>query len=195
MDQAAVVKDRLLGLWGGVRQQIGADRFDSSLGEVRAGRFARQSGGVWVQTNAEHPQGDYVNLTLEIHPNELSLNVIGWFDPQLDKVERWLYKPAAWRFLRTLEGWSVVVFVRRAHLDKNGKPNFQGAPGYERERIPISTRLIGLRPSLEPGREKPALHIRRAWTPAEVTPVDDLVISIAGEVEPWLDPLEQIRLI
>ncbi|MFL5873840.1 MAG: hypothetical protein ACJ75T_10270 [Solirubrobacterales bacterium] len=104
--------------------------------------------------------------------------------------------------MRTLEGWCVVVFVRRAHIDRNGKPNFQGAPGYERERIPvdeagaatISTQLIGLRPQLEPGREKPSLHIRRSWSSTEVTSLDDLAGSIAGEVETWLDPLEQIRL-
>lgn len=201
-NEAAPIKGQLLELWGEVRERIGAERFDPSLGEVRAGRFARHDGGVWVQTNADHAQGDYVNLTLELHPDELSLNVIGWYDPQLEKVERWLRKPAAWQFMRTLEGWWVVVFVRRANLDRNGKFNFQGAPGYERERIPvdeagaatISTRLIGLRPRLEPGREKPSLHIRRAWSAAAVASVDDLAASVAREVEPWLDPLERIRL-
>jgi hypothetical protein len=199
---AAPIKEQLLQLWGKVRERIGAERFDPSLGELRAGRFARNDGGVWVQTNADHTEGDYVNLTLELHPDELSLNVIGWFDPQLEKVERWPRKPAAWKFLRTLEGWSVVVFVRRAHLDRNGKPNFQGAPGYERERIPvdeagaatISTQLTGLRPQLEPGCEKPSLHIRRSWSAAEVVSLDDLAGSIAAEVEPWLDSLERIRL-
>lgn len=202
LDQAAAAKDCLLGLWGEVRERIGGERFDSSLGEVRAGRFARQDGGVWAQTNAEHAQGDHVNLTLELHPDELSLNVIGWFDPQLEKVEGWLRKPAAWRFLRTLDGWCVVVFVRRAHLDRNGKPNFQGAPGEERERIPvdeagaasISLRLTGMRPGLEPGQEKLALHIRRSWSAAEVASEDDLAGLVAEEVETWIDPLERIRL-
>jgi hypothetical protein len=201
-NQAAAIKEGLLELWGEVREQVGVQQFDSSLGKVRAGRYARHDDGIWTQTNAEHAQGDYVNLTLELHRDELSLNVIGWFDPQLDKVERWLRKPAAWRFLRTLEDWCVVVFVRRAHLDRNGKPNFQGAPGEERERIPISgagavnvsTTLTGLRPRLEPGREKLALHIRRPWSPTEAASREDLVNSIAGEVELWLDPLEQIRL-
>jgi hypothetical protein len=200
--QAEMVKGGLLELWRQMRERIGAERFDSSLGEVRAGKFMRHNDGVWTQTNAEHEQGDYVNLTLELDRNELSLNVIGWFDPQLEKVERWLRKPAAWRFMRTLEGWCIVVFVRHAHLDRNGKPNFRGAPGKERERIPIgetgaasiSTMLIGLRPKLDPGREKPALHIRRAWNPAEAASLDDLPGSVAAEVEAWLDPLDQIRL-
>lgn len=201
-DQVAAIKDGLLELWSKVRHRIGPTRFDSSLGEVRAGRYARHDDNVWTQTNAEHTHGNYVNLTLELHRDELSLNVIGWFDPQLAKVERWLRKPMAWRFMRTLEDWSVVVFVRRAHLDRNGKPNFQGAPGKERERIAVSgagavnvtTTLTGLRPKLEPGREKLALHIRRSWSPTEVALLDDLVGAIATEVEAWLDPLEQIRL-
>ena len=201
-DQAEVVKGSLLELWRQVRERVGADRFDSSLGQVRAGRFARHNDGVWTQTNAEHEQGDYVNLTLELDRNELSLNVIGWFDPQFEKVERWLRKPAAWRFMRTLEGWCIVVFVRRARLDRNGKPNFRGAPGRECERIPISetgaagitTMLTGMRPKLDPGREKLSLHIRHAWSPTEIASLDDLPGSVATEVETWLDPLDQIRL-
>jgi hypothetical protein len=201
-DQVDMIKEELLELWREVRERIGEKRFDSSLGEVRAGRHAREDDGIWVQTNAEHTQGDYVNLTLELHQDELSLNVIGWFDPQLEKVERWLRRAAAWRFMRALEGWCVVVFVRRAHLNKNGRPDFRGAPGEERERIPVSeagavnvsTTLTGLKAKLEPGREKPALHIRRAWSHTEAASLDDLVGSIAREVETWLDPLEQIRL-
>ena len=96
---AQEIKGQLLKLWLEVRERVGGERFDATLGEARAGRFARRGESIWTQTNAEHEQGDYVNLTLELDRDELSLNVIGWFDPQLEKVERWLLKPASWRFM------------------------------------------------------------------------------------------------
>jgi hypothetical protein len=200
-DRTKEIKALLLQLWDEVRERVGPERFTTTLGETRAGRFARRGESIWTQTNAEHEQGDYVNLTLEIDPDELSLNVIGWFDPQLEKVERWLGKPASWRFMRRLENWCIVVFVRRAPLDKNGRANFRGAPGEERERLPIgagaatiATTLIGMRPHLDPDREKLSLHIRRSWSPTEVASLDDLPQSITAEVETWLGPLDQIRL-
>ncbi len=196
------VNATLLGLWGEVRERLGAERFDAVLGDLRAGRPERRSHGAWAQTNAEHPDGDYVNLTLEIEPEELSLNVIGWFDPQLEKVEGWLRRRDAWRFMRTLEHWYLVVFVRDAHVGKSGRPNFRGARGEERERIALSDTapanvaavLTGLRPRLDPGLQKPSVHIRRPWSPSEVEALDDVPGALAGEVERWLDPLESIRL-
>jgi len=199
---AQEIKGQLLKLWLEVRERVGGERFDATLGEARAGRFARRGESIWTQTNAEHEQGDYVNLTLELDRDELSLNVIGWFDPQLEKVERWLLKPASWRFMRALEDWCIVVFVRKAPVDKNGKANFRGAPGEERKRIPISaagaasisTTLIGIRARLDPDREKLSLHIRHAWSPADLASLDDLPRAIAAHVTTWLDPLDQIRL-
>jgi hypothetical protein len=196
------ITDELLSNWAEVRQRIGAERFDATLGKVRAGRFERRASGAWTQTNGEHELGDFVNLTLEVDAAELSLNVIGWFDPQLEKIERWLRKSVARKFMRTLEEWFLVIFIRKAHVGESGRAVFQGAPGTERQRIAIAgtspanlaITLAGLRPQLDPGTEKLALHIRRPWSPAELGEMSDLPGAIAAEVERWLDPLEAIRL-
>src|SRR5690349_6896524 len=94
-------KRRLTQLWMEVRRRIGEEEFDSVLGSVRAGKLATRSEGAWVQTNGEKDY-NFVNMTLELDAAELSLNVIGWFDTQFAKMERWMGKPSAWRFLREL---------------------------------------------------------------------------------------------
>lgn len=196
------ITEELLANWVEVRERIGEEEFDAVLGQVRPGRFQRRSSGAWTQTNGEHELGDYVNLTLEVDATELSLNVIGWFDPQLEKMERWLRSPAARKFMRTLEGWFLLIFIREAHVGESGKAMFRGAPGRECERIAIAgtspanigITLNGLRPKLDSDREKLALHIRRPWSPKETAEAEDLPGAIAMEVGRWLEPLQALRL-
>jgi len=195
------MKTELLQLWSEVRLRLGAEIFDPVLGVPRAGKLASRSDGAWAQTNSER-DFNFVNMTLEVDAAELSLNVIGWFDMQFEKIERWLRRPSAWRFLRGLPEWTLVIFVRRANVDENGRPVFQGAVGTEIERIAISetapssisTRLTGLRPQLDSSREKLSLHIRRAW-PSEKCPTgSDLTAAVTPEVERWLQPLQELRI-
>jgi hypothetical protein len=54
--------------------------------------------------------------------------------------------------------------------------------------VNISTTLSGLRPRLEPGREKLGLHIRRGWSPAEIAALDDLPGALVTKVDAWLAP-------
>lgn len=198
---AKAISDYLLETWREVRDRIGASSFDPVLGEVRAGRFERRAAGAWTQTNGEH-EGDLVNLTLEVEAEELSLNVVGWFDPQLEKVERWLRSRVAKDFLRTLEGWDLLIFIRKAHVGPSGTAIFRGAEGELRERLPlaqtspasVSITLDGIRPRLDSSTEKLALHIRRGWSPKVVGTPAQLASAIAPEVERWLDPIQKIRL-
>ncbi len=191
----------LLDVWSEVRNRIGAGRFDPVLEEARAGKFGRRAAGGWTQTNGNH-EGDLVNLTLEVEAEELSLNLVGWFDPQLEKVERWFRTRKAREVLRTLEGWDLLIFVRQAHIGPSGKATFQGAPGELRERFPIAgtapsnvvITLDGMRPRLDPTTERPALHIRRGWRRGEVEAMSDVAEAVAPEVERWLNPLQEIRL-
>jgi hypothetical protein len=191
----------LLGIWDEVRDRIGPDRFDPVLAEARAGRFGRRAAAAWTQTNGDH-EGDLVNLTLEIEDDELSLNTVGWFDPQLEKVERWFRTRKAREILRTLKGWDLLIFVRKAHVGPSGKATFRGAPGELRERFPITEvaptsiviTLDGMRPKLDPSTEKLALHIRRGWGREDVLGLPDIAAAVAPEVERWLDPLREIRL-
>lgn len=196
-----VANSYLLDVWMDVRDQIGSERFDPLLDEPRAGKFARRATAAWTQTNGDR-EGDLVNLTLEVEATELSLNVVGWFDPQLEKMERWLRTRAARGFLRTLDGWDLLIFIRKAHVGPSGRATFQGAPGELKERFPIAgvapssvvITLDGMRPKLDSSSEKLALHIRKGWSAEEVLAFPDVAAAVAPEVERWLSPLREIRL-
>ncbi|HUC08508.1 MAG TPA: hypothetical protein VMR96_10525, partial [Solirubrobacterales bacterium] len=58
--------------------------------------------------------------------------------------------------------------------------------------IDISTRLTTIGGRLDDKTEKLALHVRRAWTPADLRAMKD-ISEIASEVEAWLEPVQQIR--
>jgi len=191
----------LLDVWNEVRNRIGPERFDPVLEETRAGKFGRRAAAAWTQTNGDH-EGDLVNLTLEVESEELSLNVVGWFDPQLEKVERWLRTRPAARFLRALDDWDLLIFVREAHVGPSGRAIFRGAAGELRQRLPIAQystasvaiTLDGMRPRLDSSTQKLALHIRRGWSREEVLGMGDVAEAVAPEVERWLAPLQEIRL-
>ena len=197
---AKEVTSWLMEMWEEVRSRIGVDRFDPVLGQVRPGRVGRR-GAVWTQTNGDH-EGDLVNLTLEVDTEELSLNLVGWFDPQLDKVQRWLRTPAAKQLLRTLHHWDLLIFVRKAHVGPSGRAIFRGAGADLRERMPISETapanisitLDGFRPRLDSETEKLGLHIRQSWKREELDAADDLDAQISAGVELWLDPIQEIRI-
>ena len=197
----AAIPSQLTNLWQEVRESIGTSRFDPVLGEIRPGKkFGRDSKTAWAQTNAEKPE-DFVNLTLEIEATELSLNLVGGYSEQFKKVEPWLRKPQAWRFLREHPEFVLVIFVRHATVSPGGKAMWRGAKWIEEERmilgqvspIDISTRLTTIGAPLDGKTEKLALHVRRAWTPADLNAMQD-VSEIASEVEAWLEPIQQIRI-
>jgi hypothetical protein len=195
------IRGQLLQIWEEVRSRIGAESFDPVLGTVTLGRRSSRIDGAWVRTNGEHDH-NFVNMTIEIDPDELSLNVVGWYDNQLEKAEAWLRQPRAWRFLDGLPDWLLVVFIRHANIGKDGKAVFQGATGVEFERLPfsetnaanISTRLTAIRPRLDSATEKLSLHLRRSWTAAECAAIDDIATAVTPEVECWLQPIQELRV-
>lgn len=162
--------------------------------------MAETAGRPGAQTNAERPEG-FVNLTLEIEATELSLNLVGGYSEQFKKVEPWLRKPEAWRFLKTHPEFVLVIFVRHGTVSPADRVMWKGAKWIEEERmtlsqispINISTRLTTIGARLDGRTEKLALHIRRPWTQADVSAMED-VSEIASEVEAWLEPIQQIRL-
>jgi hypothetical protein len=196
----AVIPSQLTGLWQEVRGRIGAARFDPVLGEIRPGeRFGCGSKTAWAQTNAEKPE-DFVNLTLELEAAELSLNLVGGYSEQFKKVEPWLRRSEARRFLKEHPEFALVIFIRHAKVGKRGRVMWKGAKWVEEERvtlsqvspIDISTRLTTIGARLDDKTEKLALHVRRAWTPADLATMKD-ISEIAAEVEAWLDPIQEIR--
>jgi hypothetical protein len=196
----ATIPSQLTDLWQEVRKSLGPARFDPVLGEIRPGKkFSRDSKTAWAQTNAEKPE-DLVNLTLEIEATELSLNLVGGYSEQFKKVEPWLRKSEARRFLQEHPEFVLVIFIRHATVGQGSRVMWKGAKWVEEERmdlsraslIDISTRLTTIGARLDDKTEKLALHIRRAWTPEELNAMND-VAEIAREVEAWLDPIQQIR--
>jgi hypothetical protein len=196
----AAVPSQLTDLWQEVRESIGPARFDPVLGEIRPGKkFSRDSKTAWAQTNAEKPE-DYVNLTLEIEATELSLNLVGGYSEQFKKVEPWLRKTEAKHFLKEHPEFVLVIFIRHATVGTGDRVMWKGAKWVEEERMTLSqvslidilTRLSTIGARLDKKTEKLALHIRRAWAPADLKAMKD-VSQIANEVEAWLEPIQQIR--
>jgi hypothetical protein len=196
----AAIPAQLTDLWQEVRGNIGPARFDPILGEIRPGkRFSRDSKTAWAQTNAEKPE-DYVNLTLEIEATELSLNLVGGYSEQFKKLEPWLRKSEARHFLKEHPEFVLVIFIRHATASQGNRVMWKGAKWVEKERMALSqvslidilTRLSTIGGPLDGKTEKLALHIRRAWTPANLKAMRD-ASEIAREVEAWLEPIQQIR--
>jgi hypothetical protein len=143
----------------------------------------------------------FVNLTLEIEATELSLNLDGGYSEQFKKVQPWLRRSEARRFLKEHPELVLVIFVRHATAGLGGRVMWKGAKWIEEERmilsqvspIDISTRLTTIGARLDEKIEKLALHIRRAWTPADLRAMND-ASEVAGEVEAWLEPIQQFRM-
>ncbi len=187
-------------LWASARERVGPDRFDAVLGDLNRGTLTRASTHAWVMTNGKKGS-DFVNMTIELGAKELSVNVVGWFDPQLEHLTGWLRTSAARKFLAPMTDLCVVVFVRTAQTGNTGKGVFKGAEGREVDRLRltetspanITTKLTTQRASLDSDTEKLSVHIRRSWTPEEVVSSTDLDEEVSSAVEPWLPVLPEIR--
>jgi hypothetical protein len=66
----------------------------------------------WAQTNDGE---DRVNLTLELKPEQLELNLVGWKEAQSDALKDWLQSVPGEKAVNALEGYDVIAFARRAY--------------------------------------------------------------------------------
>src|SRR4051794_20959747 len=106
----SVAEAKLDVLWTQVRCLL--DPADNeALGDVRVG-LADQHEKPWAQTNAGQ---DRVNLTLELKPEQLELNVVGWKVEQSEKLKDWLQSAAGEDAVNALERYEVVAYARRAY--------------------------------------------------------------------------------
>jgi hypothetical protein len=97
-------------LWEQVRRCL--DSQDSqALGAVRVGLTDKQE-KPWAQTNDGE---DRVNLTLELKPEQLELNLVGWKEAQSDALKDWLQSVPGEKAVNALEGYDVIAFARRAY--------------------------------------------------------------------------------
>jgi hypothetical protein len=188
-------------LWGEVRDAVGPDRFDRALGPIRAGeRFRADDDHAWVQTHADKDEST-PNLTIELYENELTLNLVGFFDGQFDKVRGWIGRRSGRVFLRSHPQLELVIFVRTAQRGKGGRVMWKGAASKEIERLRlsdesaagISMRLTTLATQIEPELQKLALHVRRGWNREEAEAMND-ASQLAEAVDAWIEELPTVEL-
>jgi len=181
-------------VWRRVRQHL--DPIDDrALGLVHVG-ITDADTKPWAQTNEGE---DRVNLTLETKTDLLELNLVGWKEAQSEALKGWLQSVQGEKAVNALEGYEVVVFARRAYKKTpTSKPWWQDETIEELGRCSASqfsaswavNQKLGLRNSKE---EKPAFHLRRAWTWTEAEALgNDLPAAIAAEVRTLLPILREI---
>ena len=188
-------------LWGEVAQEIGAERFKKALGTVRHGqRFNKTYDHAWAQTHAEKTENT-ANLTLEISAGELSLNLVGFYSEQFEKVRDWIRGRPGRNFLKSHPELILVIFVRTAQKGKNGRPMWKGAESDELQRLKLSEaspsdvtmRLSTLSSRIDSNIQKLALHVRRTWSREEALAMSD-VSEIASLVEDWMAEIGAVEV-
>ncbi len=188
-------------LWGEVRQEIGPERFQKALGTVRHGkRFNKNYDHAWAQTHAEKSEST-ANLTLELSAEELTLNLVGFYEDQFGKVRDWIRTRSGRHFLKAHPDLILVIFVRTAQEGKGGKVMWKGAESAELQRLNLSEttpsditmRLSTLASQIDSGLQKLALHVRRSWSREEALEMSD-ISEIASLVEDWMAEIGTVEV-
>ncbi len=172
--QGERLKDRLYKLWEAIRASLPEDEQDT-FGLVHVGALRSVDDRVSAQTNREEREA--VNLTFELDPERLELDLVAWTAPQVLRFEAWLAHEGA-TMLSQLDGWELVIWKRRAMKGKSGNPFWQPEQrAIELDRLRLAEaphlldRLADYRSALEPGWELLAYHLRNSW------PRDDVIAS------------------
>jgi hypothetical protein len=196
---AAEVPRLLEGLWGTVRDRVGEERFDPVLGPIRAGKFGASDDHAWVQTNGDEDETT-VNLTIELDGDELTLNLVGFYDGQFEKVRSWIARRSGRRFLGSHPDLDLVVFVKTGATGKGNRVMFKGAKSEELERMRLSEispsavtlRLTTLAKQIQPRTQKLALHVRKGWDRQEIEELDYLT-ELTRLIEDWMEELPAVK--
>jgi hypothetical protein len=188
-------------LWNEVAEEIGVERFKEDLGTVRHGRrFNKTYDHAWAQTHGEKSENT-ANLTLEISAEELSLNLVGFYNEQFEKVRDWIRGRPGRNFLKSHPELILVIFVRTAQEGKGGRMMWKGAESDELQRIELSEaspsdvtmRLSTLRSRIDSRTQKLGLHVRRTWSREEALAMSD-VSEIASLVEDWMAEIGTVEV-
>jgi hypothetical protein len=195
----AQAKQRLAGIWEFVIDQL--DRGETALlGELHSANLATGERRTSRQTNWAD-RGRAVNFTLELaaEPDrQLELDVVAWPKSVALSFERWLRSPDGANELADLDGYQLVLFVRRAAIGASGNPYWQ----QETHRHEWIVDAVAFDPAeldrrltaVEPVWELPAFHLRRAW-PEDVVVAqgEGIADELAGEIRRLLPLLPQMH--
>jgi hypothetical protein len=191
------IRTRLGSIWSAVESEVGPDRFSKVFGEVRVGNLGESADHAWAQTNVE-AGSDLPNLTIEINPHELNLNIVGVFDIQAGHVERWLVATGG-RALADAD-YELVAFRRTAARGHHGKVIWRGAKQEVFERVflrdlktTIGARLANWRKPLEHQIQRLGFHIRKTWKRPNAVDRADLPRLLADEIEKLIPVMIEIR--
>lgn len=164
--QAALVKARVAKLWDAILPRLTTGE-RAALGAIHVGSLRARDDRMWAATNWGE-RG--LNFTLELDPDQLELDLVAWTSGQVNLLERWLESSGAGAgALGELDGWSLVVWRRRAMADKSGEPYWMHNTYEQLETIPMPppddllARLAVHRAACEPEWELIAYHLRIAW--------------------------------
>ena len=194
------IKTRLRSLWAQVEVRFGEEEFRRRFGGIRVGNVGEKDGHAWAQTHETESAGP-ANLTIELYPTELTLNIVGWFKEQGEALERWLLSEQGQRFVRTHPEYELVVFVVRGKASKGGKVMWKGAPGDRVDRLraerlaaePLRRELAGLRAGLKPKSERLGFHYRQAWPRERAIDNEEIVGDLTEKISGIAPHLEAIR--
>lgn len=187
LEHQTEIKARLRSAWEAVFDEL-EPREIEALGEIHVGQLGPEDVSGWAQTNRG---AGGVNLTIELWPGELQVDLVAWVVPDATPFERWLTDRGGTQARRELEGFELVVFKRRAHEGPSGNPYWQRETFEELGRVSateIDSRvgwetLSSWEAALDPEWEKLAYHLRRAWPREQVAArgqelVPDLVAAV-----------------
>lgn len=184
-------------MWEAIYAQLSAAE-RGALGSVHVGAADRSDDFVpFAYTN----QGeDRVNLTLELKPGQLELNLVGWKEAQSDALKAWLQSVRGEDAINDLEGYEVVAFAREAYKKTpESAPWWQAESVFELGSCPArefnAGRVAGWMIKLPGSRKqvKPAFHVRRSWPRESALQLDEgLVVELAREVRRLLPILREI---
>jgi hypothetical protein len=170
-ERQVIVKDRLTALGNAVLDALGpAER--EALGEIRIGQI-RGGDHAWLCT---HDRENVVNLTIELHVDELQVNVVGWSSAQGRRFEQWL-DDGGFNTLKTMGDHRLVIFERSAYniekRSQGAKPWFQQERSRkvdERAAAEVTRAWVTRRvpPASDRSWQKPGFHLRRGWPRADV---------------------------
>lgn len=196
------IKAHLRTMWEAILERLAPDEAQR-LGEIHANQLPLDATVAAAQTN----WGEYgVNITIELTPDELQVNLVGWNAPQAELLQAWLAPDGHVRSDAAIENLELAVFRRRPYnYAQKGtgkkswwqKERFEPAdrqPVGELAGKPLAALAAGWRDDADPSWEKLSYHLRRAWPrTAAVAAGPDLVPELVETVRALLPLLAQIN--
>lgn len=184
------IRIRMAQVWEAVVRELDDDLL-ARLGEPTIQSIKPYERAAVVST----PKNDRgVNMTIELWPDEVQLNVVGWNDWQGATFAKWLRSNNGEAWLHAHPEFELVVFRRfPTAFTPDGRPIWRSQseeelPGHIPAGDFTSERLDQALAQLPEG-DHPGFHLRTAWTRERALAV---AADIAGEIATELRVLEPL---